>query len=85
MSERYSHRNGETEPPTLNEEYFWFRFSNDESPIIVEGMFFMQIGYEDDSIFKNGVLDTGGEFKSFDELPLGQWWGPVTPPWEQDA
>jgi hypothetical protein len=67
----YSHRNGETEPPTMNEKWFWFKgIGPDVEP---SGVFFVADG---------NAIDTRSDSCITDTLH-GQWWGPVTPPWEQ--
>lgn len=68
--EQYSHRNGETEPPTIDEGYFWFH--TDDSVIQPHGMI---------HIFDGACFEDG---KMWDIAELtGRWWGPVTPPWEK--
>ena len=64
----YSHRNGETEPPTVN-GWYWYYHEDDWY-----GMYHVTGDrYELGPI--SGVLSE--EFE-------GQWWGPVVAPWEAD-
>ena len=69
-AERYSHRNGETEPPT-EEGYYW---SSDNDTDYMSGVVQVSESY---------VFGSLSEFdKGYLELFKGQWWGPVTPPWD---
>lgn len=69
----YSHRNGETEPPTIDEAWYWFDggLNDIEHPRGVLYIF-------------DGATYADGEMWSISELK-GRWWGPVTPPWGDDA
>jgi hypothetical protein len=71
MSEQYSHRNGETEPPT---EDGWYWVSS-PPPVFREGTVLVVDGC---------VYDFQEDQFTLDELAGVQWWGPVTPPWEAD-
>lgn len=66
----YTHRNGETEAPIVAGEY-WFRgtCTTHRHPIayIVD--------------FAGGLVFIGSEPHKRSAF-TGQWWGPITPPWE---
>jgi hypothetical protein len=79
MPQLYSHRNGETEPPSLPEKYFWYK-ATDPEDFGFEGVYFTQTeGCQEE----DGVLDVDLDFTPYRNLPPGRWWGPVSPPWEQ--
>lgn len=73
----YSHRNGETEPPTV-EGYYWY-VEDDDTP-----------GKHNDSagvaymLHGGDCVGTFGRVRHTSQLP-GKWWGPVIPPWQEDA
>lgn len=72
MNERYTHRNGEADPPTI-EGWYWVD-SPSPSPF-QQGMILVMDGY---------AYDFQEEQFPFDRLVAGlRWWGPVTPPWER--
>jgi hypothetical protein len=66
----YSHRNGETEPPT-EDGYYWLRS--------VPGDLRRAIGITE---ILEGEPPEG--LLTFEELAGVRWWGPVTPPWDED-
>jgi hypothetical protein len=75
----FSHRNGETEPPIYPPDvygYFWFDGSNGgyvtdgKEPVLVGNSTVEFIG------------DNGGYFL---DSCKGRWWGPIVPPWRDDA
>lgn len=75
----YSHRNGETEPPTMA-GMFGFRHSAGKRGWIVDvverhGKFERVMDYMDDDD------DSTLSIEDFD----GQWWGPITGPWDETA
>jgi hypothetical protein len=70
----YPHRNGESDPPSKEETgWYWF---NSNNPTGGAGMFLMTdgrlYGYGVDGRAKVGKLN-------------GRWWGPVIPPWQEEA
>lgn len=72
----YSHRNGETEPPTVR-GYYWFK-----------GIIMRYGDPQDIADLKTvewlgdcGVI-VNEESDDFLADTKGQWYGPVTPPWE---
>lgn len=70
MVEQYSHRNGETEPPT-KEGWYWFKgrtYDNGNA----SGTWFVS------TVTRPVVASEEGELTDWE----GQWWGPVSPPWE---
>lgn len=84
---RYSHRNGETEPPT-EVGYYWVRGSmspNDNVGLIaVEGVAHIvppsdDLGMED---YFFQLADMGLYHRIAPSEILCRWWGPVLPPWE---
>ncbi len=79
-SMKYTHRNGETEPPTIYEQDYWFRCNNKKDPDDgpEDGLVYLSIKSD------HSIYDHMGERYSLDNM-TGQWWGPVTPPWEADA
>jgi hypothetical protein len=83
MSEHYSHRNGETEPPR---EMGWYWLSditpayNDVRMISPPGIVEIK-GDQMYFIHHSGTAGTAQVNEVF-----GKWWGPIAPPpWEQDA
>lgn len=73
----YAHRNGETEPPTI-EGSFWFKgklhhhdYSHD-----VAGLETISRHWRTTKLFVDGE-----ECAHYLEEAEGQWWGPVVPPW----
>lgn len=64
----YSHRNGETEPPSES-GYYWF-----------DGFVIMSSG---NRLRVRDMLEPEQEPR--DRTYEGQWWGPVTSPWEQEV
>lgn len=77
---RYYHRNGETEPPTVN-GWYWFDGTIRDEDIyrgVVETCRFEVRG---DVWFRYGIV--GREWDFPEEQMQGQWWGPVVPPWSE--
>lgn len=84
MSAQYSHRNGETEPPTVAGFYFvrhLAQWHDQEASII-----YVEYDMDEDG-FGAGwrTWRIGRDYESsFDELDKRlQWWGPIMPPWEE--
>jgi hypothetical protein len=72
----YSHRNGETEPPTVEGRY-WFDGKVDGE--LYRGLTVAGSQYEDVRIWP----DTYMGWNALSDFAFeGQWWGPVTPPWD---
>ena len=78
--QRYSHRNGEMAPPTV-EGFYWLRQEGLPGDVV-------HVVWQDEIRYR-GKVDTRagwiivGEIDHYvDELADAQWWGPVTPPWE---
>lgn len=82
----YSHRNGETEPPT-DEGWFWcygsVRIPNE--PINVTGMLYVGTWHDGSWLANVGNKQLVAIGVSAGVHPQGEWycrwWGPVTPPW----
>jgi hypothetical protein len=75
----YSHRNGETEPPT-KPGWYWVKGTESYSVWDALQMRYVdrkyqgaRMAYRMDSIGQESIEDIGGKL---------QWWGPVVPPWE---
>lgn len=71
----YSHRNGETEPPTIYEEYYWYQAT--EAEITHDGCYYIYPYFDED----DPARVAGNDGKPIADMD-GRWWGPVTPPWE---
>lgn len=80
MNGQYTHRNGETEPPTIKGVWFWF-MSDGDADISAMGMLFI---YPQGDDVAGTFDDVDGDTTCISELE-GRWWGPVTPPWEQNS
>lgn len=85
-TQRYSHRNGEREKPTEAGVYGYvgtFRDSDDGTYHLSRGTF-VNIGDWDGRAHQEGYCAM--LFGQYDCYPLdsfvGQWWGPIVPPWE---
>jgi hypothetical protein len=79
----FSHRNGETEPPTEEGEY-WFRGRVLNRPVaqrVHVSAWRFGNGREELRI-SNPFLDDGNEMEMY--KCDGRWWGPVHPPWESE-
>lgn len=90
MPERYSHRNGESEPP-VEPGVYWFEGvfyyeGEDELSTYYRIYVVTPIGNEDAKLWAYKFMDDNPHErgKRVDML-TGRWWGPVLPPWEQDA
>lgn len=70
----YSHRNGETEPPTVK-GWYWLRHLRGKTYVPGQPFVFLAKKKYGKVLF---IVD-------FD-MPVadihGKWWGPVVPPWE---
>ena len=80
----YSHRNGETEPPT-EEGWYWFdgdKCWRGESQRSLKRPVFVEREEEGGSIYWFGA-DGDADDACADGWLEGQWWGPIVPPWEQ--
>ena len=85
----FSHRNGETEPPT---EIGWYwcggALTVDGTRRKIWNMLYLADWHNES--FVVGLPDgqmavLGKDATGFREVTFScQWWGPVTPPWEQD-
>lgn len=74
MTERYSHRNGETEPPTIAGHYGHLGVDETRGGIV-------QIEMDGDK--PQWVLNCYDSYSvDIDDLLGGQWWGPITGPWD---
>lgn len=83
--ERYSHRNGETEPPT-RPGWYWVKDVQPKGWDWI-GLHMRYV----DRISKNHPKRTAYRIDSVGNEYLEdigetlQWWGPIVPPWEQDV
>lgn len=73
---KYPHRNGETMSPSRSGKY-WFQGSIPKYGDIADAVDV----YGDDVYIVAG--DIQRSVKAFDMI--GQWWGPLTPPWEMNT
>jgi hypothetical protein len=74
----FSHRNGETAPPT-RPGWYWF---DGKTP---ERMCILRVWVEDGEPMVNVTFLKEGYSRHVPAvLHEGQWWGPVTPPWEAE-
>lgn len=76
MPTLYSHRNGETEPPSV-EGRFWFKGMLDKIPST--GIVAINAGWQT-TCWPDWI-----EGWSPPDDFQGQWWGPVTPPWNEST
>lgn len=75
----YTHRNGETEPPTVEGKY-WFRGSIGDVDL--------DAGITTVALDKTGRLmawDFHFDMQQYMTEFAGQWWGPLVAPWETAA
>lgn len=79
MSERYSHRNGESEPPTAK-GFYWLREDGADGGV-VPVIWQAEIRYRGNVDIRAGWIVSGEIDHYVDELDDAQWWGPLTPPW----
>lgn len=70
----YAHRNGETEAPTVPGKY-WFLGQRIHGDVVIEER--CAVDLIDGEINPFAYYTT-----SADPVWVGQWWGPVVPPWE---
>jgi hypothetical protein len=84
-AQRYSHRNGETEPPT-EVGYFWFEGKFLASPHRVSwlpaNMRVLVLERNNDTIC---VFEAYDGFTGVVDNFHGRWWGPLVPPREQQS
>lgn len=80
---QYSHRNGESEQPTVN-GWFWFDGTHPTLGIIMKRPILVESDGDDPAcVFWYGATDDANEACA-DGWLHGQWWGPVVPPWGSD-
>lgn len=79
MSAKYEHRNGESDLPTI-EGWYWFRGTVDEK----KGAGLVKVNLPDTAFPTHTVSPMWIDGWIESELLSGQWWGPVTPPWNHD-
>jgi len=76
----YSHRNGETEPPTVAG---WYWFESNVTPLRT-GV--LRVYIEDNEPMVNVTFIKDGYSKHMSAASEdGQWWGPLVPPWGDNA
>jgi hypothetical protein len=84
MSERYTHRNGETEPPT---ERGWFWYAGAINFPEMQALTWRGLVYfvysEGSSVLRPHVSHSALAIVREVETG-GRWWGPLTLPWEID-
>jgi hypothetical protein len=86
----YTHRNGETEPPTI-EGMYWFRgkgrseFGYGPTTIECEGRTWVRFSELDGAIYGPFVSIEGNELLQIGLEVEGQWYGPIVPPWEDEG
>lgn len=81
MCKRWSHRNGETEPPTMEGEY-WFRQWDGGPHDIVLVYEVMVIDKPDGYIELVGFNSASQEESPIEDF-LGEWYGPIPEPGAQ--
>jgi hypothetical protein len=82
----YTHRNGETEPPTVPGEY-WF-----DGAILADGGYYKTgTKWRDQVYVSNSEHGLQVEFQYYEDWDqfspwqvVGRWWGPIVPPWEEN-
>jgi hypothetical protein len=81
-TQRYSHRNGETEPPT-EEGFYWICFDDSRYPSAWEIVRVFLDGDAPKDVTRFIVFLMGNEdYASTVEYDNAyRWWGPVSPPW----
>jgi hypothetical protein len=78
----YSHRNGETEPPTVPGWYWVQRVK----PFIWGRVLKMDLYHDEDTEYLYVEDDEGREFRLPDAFGNdSRWWGPLMPPWDDNA
>ena len=76
----WKHRNGETELPTI-EGWYWFEGRKTRHPKRMNRRVMVPVWQGNDGLrarYDSMRSDTVDKF-------TGQWWGPVTPPWEENG
>lgn len=73
----YVHRNGETEPPTVAGRYWFNGHRTKQNGNRVRVMDLVEV-----NVYCGVYNDTDGETDAFASY-VGQWWGPVIPPWDR--
>jgi hypothetical protein len=76
---QFSHRNGETSAPT---EGGWYWFDGTVDGDAYQGMAIAELKYDEIDVWSNTLL---GWNRMSGETLVGRFWGPLVPPWEQDA
>jgi hypothetical protein len=71
----YTHRNGETAPPTEPGRYWFNGVFNSKGTYNIVGI------VESNQIPGTTYNDVTGEVLKNSDY-TGQWWGPMVPPWE---
>lgn len=88
MSEKYAHRNGEMEPPTIAGRY-WCKgvvkiatdtFELSDTLYLAPWHHHSLLTKIDSSVFATIGKSTGHPLGEWD----CQWWGPVKPPWQAE-
>jgi hypothetical protein len=74
---QFSHRNGETEPPT-EAGFFWFIGRKRKHPQRVRRGGVYRVWWNSGELYTR--INSWSSCQ-VDEL-AGQWWGPVIPPWQ---
>lgn len=72
---QYSHRNGESEPPTMAGHY-WFKGRRSRWKIQHLLWVVMVDKHSYGVVVSSDMCIPVSEYE-------GQWWGPIQPPWEQ--
>ena len=86
MSDKYKHRNGETETPTKNG---WYVFDGEHRNAVFAGKLYErgvgETGYVlvGGDIYHRFVWD-GDRHQPIDDY-VGRWWGPMPTPWTSPA
>jgi hypothetical protein len=73
----FSHRNGETEPPTEEGEY-WFRGEVGGESYAGRVPVSVWVSFKQKLMAQNPFSYVDVDMYNF----VGQWWGPIVPPWE---
>lgn len=84
---RYSHRNGETEPPTMK-GYYWVKgFATINGVIMRLSLMLTVADWHNSAMYAKlpdgGLVTVRGTSTGFASAEWNcEWWGPVMPPWE---
>lgn len=84
---RYSHRNGETEPPTTKGNYWVKGFATINGAIMRLSLMLTVADWRDSAMYAKlpdgGLVTVRGTSTGFASAEWNcEWWGPVMPPWE---